>query len=65
MRNIQLGMNVPRQRRKIYHLAENAPESHRPYLGHLLELFDAEVDAGRPTPAKEFLGMYYEEFYIG
>ncbi|QGH78075.1 hypothetical protein SEA_LONEWOLF_74 [Mycobacterium phage LoneWolf] len=55
-------MNVERQRRKITHLIETAPEGHVPYLNHLLELFDFEVDSGRPTPAKEFLGMYEEEY---
>ncbi|QFG04644.1 hypothetical protein PBI_KEZIACHARLES14_70 [Mycobacterium phage Keziacharles14] len=62
MRNVQVGMNVERQRRKITHLLDTAPESHHGYLGHILSLFDAEVAAGRPTPAKEFLGMYEEEF---
>ncbi|QGH80633.1 hypothetical protein SEA_RAHALELUJAH_73 [Mycobacterium phage Rahalelujah] len=57
-------MNVLRQRRKISHLVETAPVEHVDYLMHLLSLFDAEVDAGRPTPAKEFLGMYEEEYDI-
>ena len=43
MRNIQPDMNVAKQRRKLTQLAVEAPESHRPYLGHLLGLFDAET----------------------
>jgi hypothetical protein len=62
VRNIQVEMNVLRQRRKISHLVETAPIEHLSYLEYILALFDAEVDAGRPTPAKEFLGMYEEEF---
>ncbi|QGJ88826.1 hypothetical protein SEA_YECEY3_75 [Mycobacterium phage Yecey3] len=62
MRNIQVGMNVERQRRKITHLIDTAPPEHLSYLSYILTLFDAEVEAGRPTPAKEFLGMYEEEY---
>jgi hypothetical protein len=62
VRNIQPGMDVARQRRKLTHLAAEAPESHRGYLDHLVRLFDAEVAAGRPTPASSFIPMYHEEF---
>lgn len=63
MKNIQPGMNVPAQRRKIVHLLVNAPdESHRCYLDQVLAAFDAAVAKGQPQPAKEFLGAYLEEF---
>jgi hypothetical protein len=62
MRNIQPDMNVAKQRGKLTRLADEAPESHRPYIGHLVTLFDAEVAAGRPTPASTFIPMYEEEF---
>jgi len=55
-------MNIARQRRKISRLIDEAPESHRPYLIYLCSLFDAEVDAGTPQPASQFLPMYHEEF---
>lgn len=57
-------MNVAAQRRKIAHLVDTAPVDHVPYLLYCLELFDFEVAHGRPTPAKEFLGMYREEFSL-
>lgn len=64
MRNIQPDMNVARQRRKLTQLATEAPDSHRSYIEHLVSLFDAEVAAGRPTPASTFIPMYEEEFDV-
>ncbi|AAN01822.1 hypothetical protein SEA_SOYO_70 [Mycobacterium phage SoYo] len=62
MRNIQPGMNIAKQRRKLTQLAAEAPPSHVGYIEHLIRLFDAEVAAGRPTPASQFIPMYHEEF---
>ncbi|ASZ75501.1 hypothetical protein KIW74_gp27 [Mycobacterium phage Kimona] len=62
MRNIQTGMNIAKQRRKLTQLAAEAPPSHRGYIEYLIGLFDREVAAGRPTPASEFIPMYHEEF---
>ncbi|AHY27133.1 hypothetical protein PBI_PHANTASTIC_70 [Mycobacterium phage Phantastic] len=62
MRNIQPGMNVAKQRRKITHLIDTAPVEHVPYLLSVLEMFDFEVAHGRPTPASQFIPMYHEEF---
>lgn len=62
MRNIQPGMNVAKQRRKLTQLAADAPPSHQPYIHHLIDLFDIEVAADRPTPASQFIPMYREEF---
>lgn len=62
MRNVQPDMNVARQRQKLVQLAVEAPAAHQGYLAHLLTLFDAEVAAGRPTPASQFIPMYREEF---
>lgn len=64
MKNIQPGMNVPKQRRKIEHLHDNGPEHHRFYLAWLLDEFDRAVAEGLPQPASEFLARYYEEFDI-
>ncbi|ANU79316.1 hypothetical protein SEA_AGLET_74 [Mycobacterium phage Aglet] len=62
MRNIQPGMNIAKQRRKLTQLAAEAPPRHVGYIEHLIRLFDAEVAAGRPTPASQFIPMYHEEF---
>lgn len=63
MRTVQPGMNVGRQRRKIQQLIVEAPApDHAAYLEYLLTLFDADVAAGAPRPASEFLPMYHEEF---
>ncbi|AEJ95457.1 hypothetical protein MICROWOLF_69 [Mycobacterium phage Microwolf] len=55
-------MNIAKQRRKLTQLAAEAPPSHVGYIEHLIRLFDAEVAAGRPTPASQFIPMYHEEF---
>ncbi|AXH44119.1 hypothetical protein SEA_KALNOKY_73 [Mycobacterium phage Kalnoky] len=62
MRNIQPGMNIAKQRRKLTQLAAEAPPSHVGYIEHLIRLFDREVAEGRPTPASQFIPMYHEEF---
>lgn len=62
MRNIQPGMNIERQRRKLTHLHDNAPDSHKSYLAYLIAEFDSEIAAGRPTPASEYIPRYEEEF---
>lgn len=63
MKNVQPGMNVARQRRKLTHLINNAPdEQHVRYLAYLLYQFDAAVAHGEPQPAGEFIPMYHEEF---
>lgn len=62
MRNIQPDMNVVKQRRKLTQLAAEAPPGHQGYINHLVDLFDVEVAAGRPTPASTFIPMYQEEF---
>ncbi|QGJ89772.1 hypothetical protein SEA_SUPERCHUNK_73 [Mycobacterium phage Superchunk] len=64
MRNVQLGMNVAKQRRKLLALRDEAPPWHHAYINHLIDLFNTEVRAGRPTPAREFIPMYHEEFGI-
>lgn len=52
-----------RQRRKLRHRIEHAPdEDHARYLNYLLGLFDDAVAAGNPQPASQFLPMYAEEF---
>ncbi|AER48992.1 hypothetical protein PRODRIGUEZ_79 [Mycobacterium phage PRodriguez] len=68
MINVQPDMDVAKQRRKIVHRIVEAPDAgferspHVHYLEHLLVMFDAAVEAGRPRPASEFLPMYEEEF---
>ncbi|AWY03599.1 hypothetical protein SEA_HOOKMOUNT_68 [Mycobacterium phage Hookmount] len=62
MRNIQPGMNIAKQRRKLTQLAAEAPPGHKGYIDHLVALFDHEVAEGRPTPASSFIPMYLEEF---
>ncbi len=63
MRTVDEGMNVARQRRKLTHRIEHAPdEDHARYLSYLLGLFDEAVAAGNPQPASQFLPMYAEEF---
>ncbi|AFU20712.1 hypothetical protein SEA_CHUPACABRA_63 [Mycobacterium phage Chupacabra] len=62
MRNIQPGMNIAKQRRKLTQLAAEAPPSHRGYIDHLVALFDREVANGTPQPASQFIPMYHEEF---
>ncbi|AMS01059.1 hypothetical protein SEA_ARCHERNM_65 [Mycobacterium phage ArcherNM] len=62
MRNVQMEMNVAKQRRKLTQLCAEAPPGHQGYIEHLIRLFDRECEAGRPTPAKEFIPMYHEEF---
>lgn len=63
MRSVQPGMNIPRQRRKITHLINNAETvDQAAYLAYLLGLFDANVALGVPRPASEFLPMFDEEF---
>ncbi|AEJ92048.1 hypothetical protein SEA_HEATHEN_68 [Mycobacterium phage Heathen] len=62
MRNIQPGMNIAKQRRKLTQLLAEAPPGHKGYLEHLVALFDREVAEGRPTPASQFIPMYHEEF---
>jgi hypothetical protein len=65
VKNIQRGMNVRRQRRKIIQLIEAAPDDeHAVYLSHLLTMFDDAVGAGLPRPAGDFIPMYHEEFDI-
>lgn len=64
MRNIQPGMNIARQRRKLTQLSAEAPPGHQGYIDHLVALFDREVAAGRPTPASQYIPMYWEEFSI-
>ncbi|BBX09462.1 hypothetical protein [Mycolicibacterium aichiense] len=62
MRDIQPGMNVEKQRRKLTVLHDEAPPWHRAYIRTLIDAFDTEVAAGRPTPARAFIPMYHEEF---
>jgi hypothetical protein len=65
MKNVQPGMNVPRQRRKL--LALVTPDSafaERAYVTHLVTLFDAAVAAGTPQPASSFIPMFQEEFDV-
>ncbi|AIS73741.1 hypothetical protein SEA_PANAMAXUS_66 [Mycobacterium phage Panamaxus] len=62
MRNLQPGMNIAKQRRKLTQLAAEAPPGHKGYIDHLVALFDREVAEGRPTPASSFIPMYLEEF---
>ncbi|ATW60203.1 hypothetical protein SEA_PH8S_75 [Mycobacterium phage Ph8s] len=62
MRGIEPTMNVAKQRRKITQLIEEAPPWHHAYLRDLLDRFDTEVSAGRPTPASYFIPQYQEEF---
>ncbi|ATN87071.1 hypothetical protein KIY79_gp73 [Mycobacterium phage Anselm] len=62
MRSIEPNMNVAKQRRKITQLIEESPPWHHAYLRDLLDRFDTEVAAGRPTPASHFLPQYWEEF---
>jgi hypothetical protein len=66
VKNVQLGMNVGRQRRKLAQAITDAPDAeHAAYLEHLLGLFDAGVVVGQPQPASQFLPMYEEEFGRG
>ena len=66
MLSVQLGMDVPKQRRKITHRLEHASTLERAvYLAWLLGHFDACVWLGIPRPASEFLPMYEEEFGPG
>ncbi|AGS82752.1 hypothetical protein ANNAL29_71 [Mycobacterium phage AnnaL29] len=62
MRNVQMEMNVAKQRRKLTQLCAEAPPSHQGYIEHLIRLFDRECEEGRPTPASQFIPMYQEEF---
>ena len=63
MRNIQPSMNVAKQRRKLDTLIDNAPDdNHQGYLEGVKALFEAELVAGRPTPASQFIPAYWEEF---
>ena len=63
MRNVQHGMDVARQRRKILALVTpESPFAQRAYVTHLVTLFDAAVAADQPTPASQFIPMFHEEF---
>lgn len=37
---------------------------HQEYIDYLLLCFDAEVDAGTPRPASEYIPLYREEFNL-
>ncbi|QJD51954.1 hypothetical protein PBI_VA6_71 [Mycobacterium phage VA6] len=62
MRNVQMEMNVAKQRRKLTQLCAEAPPSHQGYIEHLIRLFDKDCEDGLPRPASEFIPMYHEEF---
>lgn len=63
MKNVQPGMNVDRQRRKILALVTpESPFAQRSYVTHLVTLFDAAIARGIPQPASEFIPMFQEEF---
>lgn len=57
-------MNVAKQRRKLEQLAREVPPDHQEYIDYLLLCFDAEVDAGTPRPASEYIPLYREEFNL-
>jgi hypothetical protein len=63
MKNVQPGMNVAKQRRKIASLLdEHSTPSQQLFVLHLVGLFNASVEEGQPRPASEFIPMYLEEF---
>lgn len=66
MKNVQPGMNVEKQRRKLFQLlVEAPPHGEAAYIVCLLEQFDKAVAEGQPRPASEFIPMYHEEFGVG